>query len=65
MVWQAVAWGDRQISFRTLACIILGLGVVRLVIAFPMPQELSILASDEGTYATLAGVVGSGGDWVT
>ncbi len=62
---QAVAWRDRLISFRTLVFIILGLGVVRLVVAFLMPQEPSIMAPDEGTYATLAGVVGSGGDWAS
>ncbi len=60
---QAVAWRNRLISFRTLAFIILGLGVVRLVVAFLMPQEPSVMAPDEGTYAALAGVVGSGGDW--
>ena len=60
---QAVAWRGRVISFRTLAFIILGLGVVRLIVAFLMPQEPSIMAPDEGTYAGLAGVVGSGGDW--
>jgi hypothetical protein len=64
-VSQAVAWRDRLISFRTLMFIILGLGVVRLVVAFLMPQEPSIMAPDEGTYATLAGVVGSGGDWAS
>ena len=60
---QAVAWRDRLISFRTLAFIILGLGVVRVVVAFLLPQEPSVMAPDEGTYAALAGVVGSGGDW--
>lgn len=60
---QAVAWRDRLISFRTLAFIILGLGVVRLFVACLLPQEASIMAPDEGTYASLAGVVGSGGDW--
>ena len=43
--------------------IILGLGLARLVVAFLMPQEPSIMAPDEGTYAALARVVGSGGDW--
>ena len=62
---QTVAWRDRFISFRTLVFITLGLGVVRLVVAFLMPQEPSIMAPDEGTYAALAGVVGSGGDWAT
>ncbi len=62
---QAVRWRDRLISFRTLAFIILGLGVIRLVVAFLMPQEPSIMAPDEGTYAALAGVVGSGGDWAS
>ena len=60
---QAVAWRDRLISFRTLVFIILGLGVVRLIVAFLLPQEPSVMAPDEGTYAALAGVVGSGGDW--
>ena len=62
---EAVAWRGRLISFRTLTFIILGLGVVRLVVAFLLPQEPSIMAPDEGTYAALAGVVGSGGDWAT
>ena len=62
---QAVTWRDRVISFRTLVYIILGLGVIRLVVAFLMPQEPSIMAPDEGTYAALAGVVGSGGDWAS
>ena len=60
---EAVAWRDRLISLRALAFIILGLGVVRLVVALLMPQEPSTMAPDEGTYAALAGVVGSGGDW--
>jgi hypothetical protein len=64
-VSQAVTWRDRLISFRTLAYIILGLGVIRLVVAFLMPQEPSIMAPDEGTYAALAGVVGAGGDWAS
>lgn len=62
---QVVAWCDRLISFRTLVFIILGLGIVRLVVAFLLPQEPSVMAPDEGTYATLAGVVGSGGDWAS
>ena len=62
---QAVAWRDRLISFRTLVFIVLALGVIRLIVAFLMPQEPSVMAPDEGTYAALAGVVGSGGDWVT
>ena len=60
---QAVVWRDRLISFRALVLIILGLGAVRLIVAFLVPQEPSIMAPDEGTYAALAGVVGSGGDW--
>ncbi len=62
---QTVVWRDRRISFRTLAYIIMGLGVVRLIVAFLLPQEPSIMAPDEGTYAVLAGIVGSGGDWAS
>lgn len=60
---KAVAWRDRLVSFRVLAFIILGLGVVRLIVAFLLPQEPSVMAPDEGTYAALAGVLGAGGDW--
>lgn len=64
MMSQAVAWRDRLISFRTLAFIILGLGASRLIVAFLLPQEPSVFTPDEGTCATLAGVVSLGGDWV-
>ena len=62
---QAVAWHDRLVSFRTLVFVILGLGGIRLAVALLMPQVPSVMAPDEGTYAALAGVVGSGGDWAT
>lgn len=62
---QAVAWSGRMVSFRTLAVLVLGLGVIRLLVALLMPQEPSILAPDEGTYASLAAFVASGGDWAS
>ena len=56
------ARSDRVISFRALFVVLLGLGVIRLVVAFVMPQAPSILAPDEGAYASLAAYVATGGD---
>lgn len=59
----AEGWRYRLISFRVLALIVLALGSLRVLVALLMPSSVSSWAPDEGTYAILAGLVGTGGDW--